>query len=66
MSPHRFNLDRPDFGPYGFTDELWWAAPMRRPDRRNAIELNLLKQGSLTYLLAGERGTLGQHRLGAC
>lgn len=62
---HRFDHSRPDFKPYGFTCELWKAAPMRRPDRHNEIELNLLKDGSLTYLLGGERVTLVQGSLGA-
>ena len=62
---HRFDHNRPDFKPYGFTCELWKAAPMRRPDRHNEIELNLLKNGSLTYLLGGERVTIPQGSLGA-
>lgn len=64
MDPHTFNQDRPDFAPYGFTCELWRAAPMPRADRHNEIELNLLQRGSLTYLLGGQRVTLGQRRLG--
>ncbi|MGJ8695283.1 MAG: helix-turn-helix domain-containing protein [Verrucomicrobiaceae bacterium] len=51
----RFDHDRFDFQPYGFTCELWTAAPMRRPDRHNEIELNLLKSGTLTYLFGGKR-----------
>jgi len=62
---HRFDHSRPDFKPYGFTCELWKAAPMRRPDRHNEIELNLLKNGSLTYLFGGERVTIPQGSLGA-
>jgi AraC-like DNA-binding protein len=61
----RFDHTRPDFKPYGFTCELWKAAPMRRPDRHNEIELNLLKNGSLTYLLGGERVTIPQGGLAA-
>ncbi len=38
---------------------------MNRPDRHNEIELNLLKNGSLTYLLGGERVTVPQGNLGA-
>jgi AraC-like DNA-binding protein len=38
---------------------------MRRPDRHDEIELNLLLRGSLTYLLGGERVTLQEGRLGA-
>lgn len=60
-----FDHSRPDFKPYGFTCELWKAAPMRRPDRHNEVELNLLKNGSLTYLLGGERVTIPQGGLAA-
>ena len=60
-----FNHSRPDLTPYGFTCELWKAAPMRRPDRHDEIELNLLMRGSLTYLLGGTRVTLPAGRLGA-
>lgn len=38
---------------------------MNRPDRHNEIELNLLKNGSLTYLLGGESVTISQGSLGA-
>jgi AraC family transcriptional regulator, melibiose operon regulatory protein len=65
MRLHTFNHARPDLAPYGFTCELWKAAPMRRPDRHNEIELNLLLRGSLTYLLGGSRVTLQEGRLGA-
>ena len=37
---------------------------MRRPDRHNEIELNLLKNGSLTYLFGGNRVTIPQGGLG--
>lgn len=65
MRLHTFNHARPDLAPYGFTCELWKAAPMRRPDRHNEIELNLLLRGSLTYLLGGTRVTLPPRHLGA-
>ena len=61
----RFDHSRPDFEPYGFTCELWTAAPMRRPDRHNEIELNLLKNGSLTYLFGGKNVTIPQGGMGA-
>ena len=65
MRLRTFNHSRPDLTPYGFTCELWKAAPMRRPDRHDEIELNLLMRGSLTYLLGGTRVTLPAGRLGA-
>lgn len=65
MRPHTFDHRRPDLAPYGFTCELWKAVVMRRPDRHDEIELNLLLHGSLTYLLGGTRVTLQEGRLGA-
>jgi AraC-like DNA-binding protein len=65
MRLRTFNHARPDLAPYGFTCERWKAALMRRPDRHDEIELNLLLSGSLTYLLGGERVTLQEGRLGA-
>lgn len=38
---------------------------MRRPDRHNEIELNLMLRGALTYLIGGQRVTLGEKSLGA-
>lgn len=58
-----FDPSRPEFAPYGFTCELWTPAPMKRPDRHNEIELNLLKQGSLTYLIGGNKVTIPAGRL---
>ncbi len=54
----RFDSARPEFFPYGFTCELWAPSRMPRPDRHNEIEINLLRSGSLTYLLGGRRVTL--------
>ena len=59
----RFDPARPEFAPYGFTCELWTPEPMQRADRHNEIELNLLKQGSLTYLLGGNAVTIPAGRL---
>jgi AraC family transcriptional regulator, melibiose operon regulatory protein len=36
---------------------------MRRPDRHNEIELNLLEKGSITYLLGGRKVRIEPHRL---
>lgn len=60
----RFDSERPEFSPYGFTCESWTPTPMPRPDRHNEIELNLLVDGSLTYLLGGQRKTIRAGRLG--
>lgn len=38
---------------------------MRRPDRHNEIELNLLRTGTLTYLLGGRRVTVPEGGLSA-
>lgn len=58
-----FDPTRPEFAPYGFTCELWTPVPMKRADRHNEIELNLLKQGSLTYLIGGNTVTIPAGRL---
>jgi len=58
-----FNSSRPDFAPYGFTCQRWTPVPMKRPDRHNEIELNLLRQGSLTYLFGGNSVTIEAGRL---
>lgn len=58
-----FDPTRPSFAPYGFTCELWTPVPMKRADRHNEIELNLLKRGSLTYLLGGNTVTIPAGRL---
>src|SRR5687767_11754572 len=50
-----FDPKRPDFTPYGFTCELWQPTRMQRPDRHNEIEINLLRKGSVTYLLGGRK-----------
>jgi AraC family transcriptional regulator, melibiose operon regulatory protein len=50
-----FDTRRTPFSPYGFSCELWRPSKMARPDRHNEIELNLLKGGSLTYLLGGRK-----------
>jgi AraC-like DNA-binding protein len=59
----RFDPSRPDFAPYGLTCERWTPSLMRRPDRHNEIELNLLESGSITYLLGGRRVRIEAGRL---
>lgn len=58
-----FDPSRPNFAPYGFTCERWTPVPMKRADRHNEIELNLLERGALTYLLGGNRVTIPAGRL---
>jgi AraC family transcriptional regulator, melibiose operon regulatory protein len=58
-----FDSTRPDFAPYGFTCQKWTPTVMKRADRHNEIELNLLKRGSLTYLLGGTTVTIPAGRL---
>lgn len=60
----KFDDDRPEFTPYGFTCDAWTPAFMPRPDRHNEIELNWLASGSLTYLLGGRRTTIEAGKLG--
>lgn len=59
----QFDRTRPEFSPYGFTCEMWKPARMPRPDRHNEIEINLLRSGSLSYLLGGHRTTVTAERL---
>src|SRR5688572_10019886 len=58
-----FDDSRRDFEPYGFTCERWTPMRMRRPDRHNEIEINLLEAGSLTYVLGGRKVTVPAGRL---
>jgi AraC-like DNA-binding protein len=60
-----FDPQRPDFAPYGFTCELWRPSPMPRPDRHNEIEINLLRGGSVTYLLGGRKVCIPARQLSA-
>ena len=60
-----FDPKRPDFAPYGFTCELWRPTPMSRPDRHNEIEINLLRSGSVTYLLGGRKVRVSANQLSA-
>jgi AraC-like DNA-binding protein len=53
-----FDPTRPEFKPYGLTCERWTFSPMARPDRHNEVELNLMVNGSLTYLFGGARATI--------
>jgi AraC family transcriptional regulator, melibiose operon regulatory protein len=50
-----FNPGRADFEPYGFTCVRWRPSVMPRPDRHNEVEMNLLRSGTLTYLLGGRK-----------
>jgi len=59
----RFDPSRRDFDPYGLTCVRWTPTLMSRPDRHNEVELNLLKHGSLTYLLGGRKVTIQAGRL---
>jgi hypothetical protein len=59
----RFDPNRPDFSPYGFTCVRWTATRMPRSDRHNEIELNLLECGRLVYLMGGRKFTVHAGRL---
>ncbi len=51
----RFDPTRPDFSPYGFSCVRWTPTAMPRGDRHNEIELNLLEDGGLVYLMGGRK-----------
>jgi AraC-like DNA-binding protein len=59
----RFNANRKDFEPYGFTCVRWEASIINRPDRHNEIELNFLETGQVTYLLFGQTVVVPAGRL---
>jgi AraC-like DNA-binding protein len=59
----RFDPTRPDFSPYGFNCVRWTPTTMPRCDRHNEIELNLLDNGRLVYLMGGQKVTVPAGRL---
>jgi AraC-like DNA-binding protein len=59
----KFDQSRKDFAPYGFTCVRWAPTLMPRSDRHNEIELNLLEQGSVSYLLGGQKVSIPAGRL---
>ncbi len=63
INTQSFDPNRPDFTPYGLTCVHWQPSPMQRPDHHNEIELNLLKSGSITYLLGGKKQRVEVGRL---
>ncbi len=60
-----FDPTRPDFSPYGFSCVRWTPTTMPRSDRHNEIELNLLENGSLVYLIGGQKIAIPEGRLTA-
>ncbi len=61
----RFDPARPDFSPYGFSCVRWTPTTMPRGDRHNEIELNLLEEGRLVYLMGGRKVVVPAGRLAA-
>jgi len=59
----KFDHSRNDFAPYGFTCEEWMPAVMARPDRHNEIEVNLVFDGTISYLIGGSKVTVPAYRL---
>ena len=60
---HVFDERRKEFAPYGLSCERWRPHLMRKPDKHNEIELNVLQSGSMTYLLRGKRFVIRPRRL---
>lgn len=50
-----FDPNRPDFTPYGFSCVRWTPSPMKRPDHHDEIEVNVLTEGWVSYLLGGQK-----------
>lgn len=59
-----FDPNRPDFAPYGFSCVRWTPSPMKRPDHHDEIELNVLTEGWVTYLLGGRKVRIEGGQLG--
>ena len=59
-----FDPNRPDFSPYGFSCVRWTPSPMKRPDHHNEIEVNMLTEGWVTYLLGGRKVQITAGHLG--
>lgn len=51
----KFDHSRNDFTPYGFTCEEWTPSIMMRPDRHNEIEMNMVFDGTISYLIGGAK-----------
>lgn len=60
-----FDLNRPDFAPYGFTCVRWSPQPVPRVDHHHELELNFVPSGAVTYLFGGQKLTLPAGRLTA-
>lgn len=58
-----FDHTRPHFEPYGLTCMYWQPSIMSRPDHHNEIEINLIPEGSITYMLGGKKTTVESGRL---
>lgn len=59
----KFDHSRNDFTPYGFTCEEWMPSIMMRPDRHNEIEMNMVFDGTITYLIGGSKVIVPSYRL---
>ena len=58
-----FDPNRKHFEPYGLTCERWEPSIMPRPDHHNEVEVNFIREGAVTYLLGGQKVTVGAGRL---
>ena len=63
LSVYQFDPARDPFSPYGFSCQMWQPTLMPKPDRHNEIEINLLRSGSVTYLMGGSRTTIQAGRI---
>ena len=59
----RFDATRPEFTPYGFEVDKWDPMPHGRPDRHDEIEIGFLDQGTVTWLIGGQRVTVRPRNL---
>lgn len=58
-----FNHEREELAPYGLTCEVWEPNLMSKPDRHNEIELNYFPEGSISYILQGNKVSVPKQKL---
>lgn len=63
LPAYQFDPEREPFSPYGFSCQKWTPTLMPRPDRHNELEINLLRSGTVTYLMGGRRTTVQAGRI---
>jgi len=58
-----YDKERPELKPYGLICCKWKPNLMPKSDRHNEIEINYFPQGSLTYIINGQKVKINQNQL---